>query len=323
MDAIALRQWFERRQIPIYFLAMASAGILAYWYSGTAALDEAVTPALAAMLFLTFLQVPIAGLGRDLLHPRFLLALLAANFIVVPLLVAVLFPLLPADSGVQLGVLLVLLMPCIDYVITFSHIGKANSRLLLAATPLLLAIQIVLLPGYLGLFLGTPITRSDVIKPFIYAFVTLIMMPLALAALWQWLARRHVQVARVGTVLDALPVPATALVLFLVVGAVLPQLGEVTAIAMQVAPVYLAFALISPLLGWLVARVFQLDIAAVRAVAFSSGTRNSLVVLPLALSIPNAAHIMPVVILTQTMVELMAQLGYVRWIPLLPGSKEK
>lgn len=49
MDAIALRQWFEQRQIPIYFLAMAGAAILAYWYPGTAALAVAVTPALLAV----------------------------------------------------------------------------------------------------------------------------------------------------------------------------------------------------------------------------------------------------------------------------------
>lgn len=54
----------------------------------------------------------------------------------------------------RIGVLLVLLTPCIDYVVTFAHLGKADARPLLAATPLLLAAQMVLLPIYLGLFMG-------------------------------------------------------------------------------------------------------------------------------------------------------------------------
>ena len=68
---------------------------------------------------------------------RFLLALLLANFVVVPLLVAtpMQFLLLPAEPMVRLGVLLVLFMPCIDYVVTFSHMGRADARLLLVATP--------------------------------------------------------------------------------------------------------------------------------------------------------------------------------------------
>lgn len=79
-------------------------------------------------------------------------------------------------------------------------------------------------------------------------------------------------------------------------------------------PIYLAFAVLAPLLGWLVGRMFGLDAAAGCAVAFSTGTRNSLVVLPLALSVPGAIPILPTVIVTQTLVELLSELVYVRLI---------
>ena len=44
---------------------------------------------------------------------------------------------------------------------------------------------------------------------------------------------------------------------------------------------------------------------------FSSGTRNSLVILPLAMAIPGALPVVPAVIVTQTLVELVAMLVYV------------
>src|SRR3546814_4905621 len=83
------------------------------------------------MLFVTFLQVPVSDLGRSFSRFRFLAVLLLANFIVVPCIVTVLVYFLPMDPMLRLGVLLVLLTPCIDYVVTFAHLGRADSRLLL------------------------------------------------------------------------------------------------------------------------------------------------------------------------------------------------
>ena len=44
--------------------------------------------------------------------------------------------------------------------------------------------------------------------------------------------------------------------------------------ALLVVPIYVAFAIVAPWLGWLVARVFRLEVAAGRAVAFSAGRPN-------------------------------------------------
>ncbi|WP_245450777.1 bile acid:sodium symporter [Borborobacter arsenicus] len=106
------------------------------------------------MLFVTFLQVPLADLGRAFARVRFLAALLVTNFVVVPILVAGLIQFLPAEPMLRLGVLFVLLTPCIDYVVTFSHLGRADARLLLVSTPALLILQMMLLPVYRGFFAG-------------------------------------------------------------------------------------------------------------------------------------------------------------------------
>lgn len=112
-----------------------------------------------------------------------------------------------------------------------------------------------------------------------------------------------------------LPVPFTAIVLFVVIAAVVPQLGPAIEPVLVVAPVYFAFAALAPLLGWLASRLARLDAAEGRALAFSAATRNSLVVLPLALAVPGAVPVLPAIIVTQTLIELLAQLAYIRIIP--------
>ncbi len=314
MNVQLIREALENRQIFIYFGAVAAAVAAAYAVPGTTALEIVVNPALALMLYLTFLQVPMPELKQAFGQVRFLGALLVANFLVVPLLVWALIQFLPVDPLLRLGVLLVLLTPCIDYVVTFSHLGRADARLLLAATPMLLVAQMLLLPGYLAVFLGEDAARLVSMGPFVHAFAWLIVAPLVLAALTQFWAARSSVASRVLVTLGLLPVPATALVLFVVVAAVLPQLGPAAGSVWTVVPIYVAFAVISPALGWLVARSFRLEAEAGRSVAFSTGTRNSLVVLPLALAVPGALPVLPAVIVTQTLVELLSELIYVRLI---------
>lgn len=317
-----LREILESRQVSIYLAAVALAAVIALSVGGTDILEGSINPALAAMLFLTFLQVPLADLGQAFAHGRFLAALLLTNFVVMPLLVALLVQILPDDPMIRLGALLVLLSPCIDYVVTFSHLGRADARLLLAATPVLLIVQMLLLPIYLQLFLGARMADLVHAGPFLHAFVWLIAIPLAFAALLQYWAARNTAAARLSSILGVLPVPATALVLFVVVAAVVPQLGPAIDKALSVVPIYIGFAILAPLTGWCIARLFQLRPPAGRAVAFSAATRNSLVILPLGLAIPGAVPVLPAIIVTQTLIELLSELVYVGLMPKLGANRE-
>ncbi|WP_313608814.1 arsenic resistance protein [Rhizobium sp.] len=310
-----VREKLESRQVGIYFAAIAVGVIVALLVPEATELEYGINPALAFMLFVTFLQVPIRDLGRAISQVRFLGVLLLTNFLIVPLLVAVLVQFLAPDPMIRLGVLLVLLAPCIDYVVTFAHLGRADGRLLLAATPALLVVQMILLPFYLGIFLGEEAADLVQIGPFVHAFIWLIAVPLILAILVQVWANRSDTGEKISSVLGLLPVPATAVVLFVVAAAVVPELGDAFDSALQVVPVYVAFAFVAPLLGWFTARLFRLDAPAGRAVAFSAATRNSLVVLPLALAVPNAVPLLPAIIVTQTLVELVSELVYVRLAP--------
>lgn len=307
-----VRDALESRQISIYFVAMLLAAVMASVWEMPAGLADWINPALAFMLYVTFLQVPVAQLGRALTQWRFLAVLLVANFCLIPLLVFALLPILPEHGLLKLGVLLVLLAPCIDYVVTFAQLGRADARALLAATPVLLVVQMLLLPVYLKLALAEQFGEYIQAGPFLEAFFFLILIPLLLAGATQYLAGKNRVWEQIQSGLGLAPVPATALVLFIVVAAVLRQLEPALGMLWRVLPVYVLFAILAPLIGWAAARQARLAVPLRRAVAFSSATRNSLVVLPLALAIPDALPLLPAIILTQTLVELLAQLVYVR-----------
>ena len=319
---ILLRDFLERHQVWIYFASVVIGAATAWAIGGTEQLEALVNPALALMLFVTFLQVPLRDIGKAFRSIHFITALLVANFVIIPLLVFVLLQFASDDPMVRLGILMVLLTPCIDYVITFSHLGRADARLLLASTPLLLITQMILLPVYLAAFLRGEASELISAGPFLHAFVWLIAVPLVVAGLVQLWASRTSTGRRISDGLGLLPVPSTALVLFLVVAATIPLLGSAIDRALAALPLYLAFAVIAPVLGWLTARAVGLGVPAARSVAFSGATRNSLVVLPLALAVPGAVPVLPAVIVTQTLVELLAELVYIRIMPCVGRSRD-
>ncbi|ODA71596.1 Sodium Bile acid symporter family protein [Streptomyces sp. AVP053U2] len=311
----------ERHQVSVYVAAMA-AGALVGWANpaGGPGLEHAIYPVLGALLYVTFLQVPAAELVRSLRAGRFLAAALVVNFVVVPLVVAAMFVFLPDDQAVRLGVLLVLLAPCVDYVIVFSGLAGGSSRRLLAATPLLLLAQMVLLPGFLFLFMGSGLAEVVEVGPFVEAFVVLIVLPLALAWLTQGWAARRAAGQKVADAMGTTMVPLMAATLLTVVASQVPEVNDSLTDVARVVPFYALFLAVMAFAGLAVARLFRLDVPASRAIVFTGATRNSLVVLPLALALPDALAIAALMVVTQTLVEVVGMVIYVRAVPrLLPA----
>ncbi len=311
----------ERFQVIVYLGAILAGGLVGWTAPGAGpGWEHAISPMLGALLYVTFLQVPAKDLLRSLRDGRFLTAVLAVNFVVVPLLVASMFGFLPADQAVRLGVLLVLLCPCVDYVIVFSGLAGGSNRRLLAVTPLLLIAQMLLLPLFLLLFLGAGLADIVQAGPFVRAFITLIVIPLLLAwATQAWAGRRRADVLLTDA-FSAAMVPLMAATLFVVIASQWPRVGSDLLKVAGVVPFYVLFLAVMAAAGWGVARLFRLDAFAGRAVVFTGATRNSLVVLPLALALPDRLALAAVVVVTQTVVEVVGMVAYVRLIPrLLPG----
>ncbi|MEU5360064.1 arsenic resistance protein [Streptomyces albidoflavus] len=321
-ERVGLVERMEVHQVAVYVGAMVAGALVGWAAPGLApGLEHAVNPVLGALLFVTFLQVPAAELFRSLRDGRFLAAVLVVNFVVVPLVVAAMFVLLPADQAVRIGVLLVLLCPCIDYVIVFSGLAGGSSRRLLAATPLLLVAQMVLLPGFLYLFMGAELAEVVEVGPFVEAFLVLIVIPLALAWTVQGWAARRPAGRRAADAAGTTMVPLMAATLLTVVASQVPKIGDSLGDVAAVVPFYAAFLVVMAFAGLAVARLFRLGTPAGRAVVFTGATRNSLVVLPLALALPDRFAAAGAVVVTQTLVEVVGMLVYVRLVPrLLPAN---
>ncbi|HEN8802609.1 TPA: arsenic resistance protein, partial [Pseudomonas putida] len=87
---------------------------------------------------------------------------------------------------------------------------------------------------------------------------------------------------------------------------------------LPVIPVYIGFLLLAPVLGLISARLLRLPATEARSVTFSAATRNSLVVLPLALALPEELRsLAAAAVITQTLLELAGELIYVRAVPRL------
>lgn len=312
-----MRERLENNQVWLYAAMLAAAAALGLLRPDAGTSLTAVIPAaLALLMFGMFTQIPFMRLKEALANRRFLYALLLANYVAVPLIVWGLTRLLPPEPALLLGVCLVLLAPCVDYVIVFAQLGGGDGRLVLVSTPLLLVSQMALLPVYLTLFIGKQAAGMISFGPFAEAFALYIAVPLAAALLVQSLARRHKRGAQALAAAAWLPVPLMALTLFAVVASHIALLYDSYAFISRAVPVFAAFMVIAPLAARAVSDVFRLDAGAGRALIFSASTRNSLVVLPFAFALPEpGGTLVAAVIVTQTIVELAGELVYIRLVP--------
>ncbi|AHB48692.1 bile acid:sodium symporter [Hyphomicrobium nitrativorans NL23] len=318
------RETLERRQVWVYVAAIAAGLCVGLGAPHAGPIFEALLwPCLAFLLFATFTQVPLAALPAALRDTRFMTAVLIGNFAVLPLLVAALLPLLPDDPAVRLGVLLVLLVPCTDWFITFTHQAGGDTQRAIAVTPVVLIVQIVLLPVYLWAFMGDGLSDAVSGSRMLAVFLLVITMPLAGAyATERWAGRGTGRAALIGR-LGWLPVPLLALVLFLIGASQVETVEASLPLAGDVAAVFVLFFAGAVLVGIGAGRLFRLPLAEARTLVFSFATRNSFVVLPLALALPAEWAAAAVVIVLQSVVELFGVLVLLWLAPRILSSRHE
>ncbi|UOQ61193.1 arsenic resistance protein [Leucobacter rhizosphaerae] len=318
---MSARAFLDRHQVAFCLAAIGFGAVLGLAAPVVAHPAEIlITPVLALLLYATFLGVPFGRLGRSLRDGRFLATVLAVNVVAVPAVVWLVTRPIADQQPLLIGALLVLLTPCVDYVVAFTGLAGGAKDRLLAATPLLMIGQMLTLPLFLGWFAGPSFAAELDLRPFIEAFIWLIVVPLGAAGVTQAIGR-----TRGGRLLRSAGetgmVPLMMLTLATVVasqvGAVGARLGELAALI----PLYLGFAVLLVAVGLVAGRWAGLDVAGRRAVVFSGVTRNSLVVLPLALALPPAFAITPLAVVTQTLVELVLMVVLVRVVPMLVRTR--
>lgn len=311
------REKLENNQVWLYVIVLMIAvgfGLLIPDFG--AQLDATISFIIAILMYSMFSQIPFTSLKESFANRRFFGALLTVNYIAVPIVVWLLSKLLPQSPPLLLGVYLVLLTPCIDYVIVFTALGRGNEKIILISTPVLFITQMLLLPLYLFLFIGNDAANIVDPGPFLEAFFGLIVIPLGLAIALQIFAKKSIVGNKIINISAWLPVPFMALTLFVVVSSQIGKVSTYIDLIIKVIPIYVAFMVIMPIISKFISKWFKLDIGSGRALIFSSATRNSLVVLPLALALPNnLSTLVATIIVTQTIVELAGELIYIRLVP--------
>ncbi len=313
------REKLENNQVFLYVIVLliaAGVGLLAPYVGEQ--LDVTISFVIAILMYSMFSQIPFTALRESFANRRFVGALLTVNYVAVPIVVWLLTMLLPEHPPLLLGVYLVLLTPCIDYVIVFTALGRGNEKVMLISTPILFISQMLLLPLYLWLFIGKEASRIVEVSPFLEAFLVLIVIPLVIAITLQLFAKKSQVGDRLIRLSAWLPIPFMALTLFVVVASQIGKLSASFEWIIKVIPIYILFMLIMPILSKFIGKTFKLDSKSGRALVFSGSTRNSLVVLPLALALPeNINTLVAAIIVTQTMVEIIGEIIYIRVVPSL------
>lgn len=311
-----MRDKIEHNQVNIYAVTIIIAVAIGLIFPDVHILNNALPLALGILMYSMFLQIPFADLKASFSNRKFMAALLISNYIVVPLLVFLLIQFLPNQPAIIFAVLLVLLTPCIDYVIVFTQIGKGDAKLMLASTPLLFITQIQLLPVYIWLMIGKGFLASLSILPFVESFLFLIVIPFIAAILVQTFSAKNTMLNLTHQISNWLPVPFMAIVLFIIIASQITPIALHYEQIIQVVPIYIAFMVLMFPLNFLVGKLFKLKSESKRTLIFSAGTRNSLAVLPFALALPEDMILITTsIIVTQTIVELIGELVYVKLTP--------
>ena len=250
-------------------------------------------------------------------------AVLVGNFTLIPLAVWGLLVLVPDDPAIRLGVLLVLLVPCTDWYITFTHLGGGDTRRAIAATPVNLLVQLALLPLYLWLFMGDAFFELLAADRIALIFATLIVLPLVAAWLTERWAERRPTRQKLVDRFGWLPIPLLGVVVFLIAASQVQAVLQALPVLGQVLVVFVAFLIAAAFIGVLLRRALHLPMGSARALIFSLGTRNSFVVLPLSLALAAQWQTSTVVIVFQSLVELFGMVAYLWLVPRVLGPSPK
>lgn len=116
---------------------------------------------LMMLLYILFLSIDLKQIKKAFLNIRFTTAAVIINFCFTPLFGYVLGKFFFPDSlDIRIGLLMLLVTPCTDWYLVFTGLSKGNVELGMSILPLNLILQIILLPVYLLVLIGSEVTMN-------------------------------------------------------------------------------------------------------------------------------------------------------------------
>ena len=138
---------------------------------------------LMMLLYILFLSIDLKQIRKSFTNVRFTLSAVIINFVFTPLFGYVLGKFFfPGSLDIRIGLLMLLVTPCTDWYLVFTGLSKGNVELGMSILPLNLILQIVLLPVYLLVLIGSEVTMDVgslissvaivLVIPFVLAYIT-------------------------------------------------------------------------------------------------------------------------------------------------------
>lgn len=138
---------------------------------------------LMLLLYILFLSIDLKQIKKSFTNVRFTLSAVIINFVFTPLFGYLLGKVFfPGSLDIRIGLLMLLVTPCTDWYLVFTGLSKGNVELGMSILPLNLILQIVLLPVYLLVLIGSEVTMDVgslvssvaivLVIPFVLAYIT-------------------------------------------------------------------------------------------------------------------------------------------------------
>lgn len=172
--------WWEKFQPLLIFVSVAVGLSLARITSLNDIWAFAVAPLLAAMLYVTFLPIPLREFRQTQENLKVTVISLAINFLWTPVFawgLGALF--LNHTPDLWVGLIMLMVTPCTDWYLVFTGVAGGDVGLATTLLPINLLLQIILLPLYLLLFTGTIIELDS--QVLFTSFWWVVVIPLLMA----------------------------------------------------------------------------------------------------------------------------------------------
>lgn len=147
---------------PIIIITAALIGLLLGSVTPLASVSSSMIEVfLMMLLYILFLSVDLKQIKKAFLNIRFTATAIIINFCFTPLFGYVLGKVFfPNSLDIRIGLLMLLVTPCTDWYLVFTGLSKGNVELGMSILPLNLILQIILLPVYLLVLIGSEVTMN-------------------------------------------------------------------------------------------------------------------------------------------------------------------
>lgn len=168
---------------PVIIIAAALAGIILGSFTSLGSISSGLIEIfLMLLLYVLFLSVDLKQIKKSLTNIRYTGVAVVINFIITPVTAYVLGKMFFENSvDIRIGLLMLLITPCTDWYLVFTGMSKGNVELNMSILPLNLILQIVLMPVYLLVFMGSEVVMN--VGTIVGSIVMVLLIPFVLSVI--------------------------------------------------------------------------------------------------------------------------------------------